>query len=112
MFLSKLDIQHDSTHKAMPIPPPIHKEAHPFFAPFRCMAYNKVTRIRQPINLVNNLIKFFRGNLTNILISIFIIIVSDINLPEAPMGCPREMAPPLTLTLSVFRPSSLTHAND
>ena len=28
------------------------------------------------------------------------------------MGCPREMAPPLTLTLSVFNPSSLTHAND
>ena len=50
IFLSTLDFQHDSTHKAMPIPPPIHSEAHPFFAPFRCMAYNKVTRIRQPIN--------------------------------------------------------------
>ena len=43
---------------------------------------------------------------------LFTCLSSDINLPEAPIGCPSEMAPPLTLTLSVFNPSSLTHAND
>ena len=35
-------------HNAIPIPPPIHKEAQPFLAPLLCIEYNKVTRIRQP----------------------------------------------------------------
>ena len=33
---------------AIPIPPPIHKDAQPFLAPLLCIEYNRVTRIRQP----------------------------------------------------------------
>ena len=33
-------------------------------------------------------------------------------LPEAPIGWPRDIAPPLMFTLSVFSPSSLTQAKD
>ena len=34
------------------------------------------------------------------------------HLPEAPIGWPREIAPPLILTFSGFIPSSLTQAKD
>ena len=34
-----------------------------------------------------------------------------IRAPDMPIGCPRAMAPPLTLTLSASRPSSLVEAS-
>lgn len=97
-----------STHMAMPIPPPMHREATPLLPPSLCSACKRVTSTLQP---------------------------------DIPMGCPREMAPPLTFTcrggisdctvsrqplyikhnwmggwgertLSGFRPSALTTAID
>jgi len=60
-----IDIQQDSTHKAMPIPPPIHNDAHPFFAPFRCMAYNNVTRMRHPKKENANILSFLNFKILN-----------------------------------------------
>lgn len=50
---------------AMPIPPPMHREATPLLPPSLWRACNRVTSTLQP---------------------------------DIPMGCPREMAPPLTFT--------------
>ena len=54
-------------HIAIPIPPPIHKVANPFFAFLFCISCMSVTNILAP---------------------------------EAPIGCPKAIAPPLTLTFS------------
>src|SRR5674476_15500 len=66
-----------STHRAMPIPPPMHNVARPFLALRRCISNSSVVRMRAP---------------------------------EAPIGWPMAMAPPLTLTFAVSQPRSLLTA--
>src|SRR6266478_2739979 len=61
----------------MPMPPPMHNVARPFFASRRCISCSSVTRTRAP---------------------------------EAPIGWPRAMAPPFTLTLAGSQPRSLLTA--
>src|SRR3954465_12676478 len=66
-----------STHRATPMPPPMHSAARPFLVLRFCISCRSVTSTRAP---------------------------------DAPIGWPMAIPPPLTFTISSFQPMSLLTA--